>query len=105
MYCPTCDARDHADRNASRVIGQRLLARFRAQEHHQEKPQAPLQAERPAKAGGGRGSQAAQPPSGGTALRRTIHSRRRAWSRGRAGHRAARDVRDGKRLAKILLTH
>jgi len=60
MYCPGCDARDHADRNASRVIGQRLLARFHRQEHQKGKPHAPLQAERSAKAGGGHGSQAAQ---------------------------------------------
>ncbi|GHO56193.1 hypothetical protein KSB_46680 [Ktedonobacter robiniae] len=60
MYCPSCDARDHADRNASRVIGKRLLARFGSYQCHKEKPHAPLQAERSAKAGGGHGSQAAQ---------------------------------------------
>ncbi len=35
MVCPTCGKRDHADRNASIVIGQRLLARS------QEKPPTP----------------------------------------------------------------
>jgi putative transposase len=56
MYCAHCNARDNADRNASLVIGKRLITRYRSQ----EKPHAPLHAERPAKAGGVAGSQVAQ---------------------------------------------
>jgi hypothetical protein len=49
--------RGHADRNASLVVGQRLITRY------QEKPQAPLpRAGRPVKAGGVSRSQDAKRP-------------------------------------------
>lgn len=52
VSCAHCGMRDHADRNASIVIGQRLISHY--QPRTQEKPHAPLlhAAERPAKAGG-----------------------------------------------------
>jgi hypothetical protein len=50
--------RGNADRNASLVIGQRLVARY--QKSGQEKPQAPLRAERVVKAAGGSVSQDAK---------------------------------------------
>jgi IS605 OrfB family transposase len=50
MYCARCNARDNADRNASLVIGQRLIARY--QQSSQEKPPTPLLAERGVKAPG-----------------------------------------------------
>ena len=40
MLCPQCDQQGHADRNASLVIGQRLIAR--SQEPRKEKPPAPV---------------------------------------------------------------
>lgn len=52
VVCQQCQMRDHADRNASLKIGQRLLARYQ-NTTSQEKPHAPLpRAGRPAKAGG-----------------------------------------------------
>jgi len=60
VYCPSCQMRGNADRNASRVIGKRLLARYQ----QQEKPHAPLGTktfpERPSKEGGGTHSQDAE---------------------------------------------
>ncbi len=50
VLCPQCGMRGHADRNASLVIGQRLLARYH--QSSQEKPPTPLVAERVAKATG-----------------------------------------------------
>ncbi len=47
VLCEQCHMRGHADRNASLVIGQRLLARY--QQPFQEKPHAPLRAERVSK--------------------------------------------------------
>jgi IS605 OrfB family transposase len=44
VFCPVCDMRGNADRNASLRIGQRLLARY--QQSVQEKPLAPLAIER-----------------------------------------------------------
>ncbi len=41
MLCPACGLRGHADRNASLVIGQRLIARYQ-QKTIQEKPRTPL---------------------------------------------------------------
>ena len=42
MLCPVCHLRNQADRNASIVIGQRLIARYqRAPKQTEEKPQAP----------------------------------------------------------------
>lgn len=60
VLCPTCQMRGHADRNASLVIGQRLIHRY--QKPLQEKPQAPLRAGRPVKAGGVSRSQDAKRP-------------------------------------------
>jgi transposase len=44
--CPSCEMRGHADRNASIVIGQRLITRY------QEKPPTPLATERASKDAG-----------------------------------------------------
>jgi IS605 OrfB family transposase len=58
VFCSVCQMRGNADRNASMVIGQRLLARYQ-QTSPQEKPQAPLVTERSTKVGGVSGSQEA----------------------------------------------
>jgi IS605 OrfB family transposase len=58
VFCSQCQMRGNSDRNASIVIGQRLISRYHRSS--QEKPQAPLRAERPAQAGGVTGSQVAQ---------------------------------------------
>jgi transposase len=50
VFCPVCDMRGNADRNASLRIGQRLLARY--QQPVQEKPLAPLGIEREEKSSG-----------------------------------------------------
>jgi len=44
VFCQACGMRGHADRNASLVIGQRLITRY--QNPSQGKPQAPLRVER-----------------------------------------------------------
>ena len=44
VFCPECGMRGNADRNASLVIGQRLITRY--QKPSQGKPQAPLRVER-----------------------------------------------------------
>jgi putative transposase len=54
VLCPACDMRGHADRNASLVIGKRLVARY--QNTQEEKPLAPLLAERESKDSGIGGS-------------------------------------------------
>ena len=59
VYCPQCFMHGNSDRNASIVIGKRLLARYQ-QTPSQEKPQAPLVPERPVKTGGVRRSQDAK---------------------------------------------
>ncbi len=59
VFCSVCQMRGNADRNASIVIGKRLLARYH-QTFSQEKPQAPLATERPVKTGGVRRSQEAK---------------------------------------------
>ncbi len=59
VYCPQCQMHGNADRNASIVIGKRLLARYQ-QTPSQEKPHAPLATERPVKTGGVRRSQDAK---------------------------------------------
>jgi putative transposase len=59
VFCSACQMRGHADRNASMVIGKRLLARYQ-QPFSQEKPQAPLATERSTKVGGVSGSQVAK---------------------------------------------
>jgi hypothetical protein len=51
--------RGNSDRNASLIIGKRLLARYQ-QILSQEKPHAPLATERPVKTGGVRRSQDAK---------------------------------------------
>jgi len=55
MLCKECDLRGHADRNASVVIGQRLIRRYQEQQT-QEKPLAPLATERESKDAGVGGS-------------------------------------------------
>jgi hypothetical protein len=45
VLCPTCQMRGHADRNASIVIGQRIMQRYQPKQHpssprDQEKPRA-----------------------------------------------------------------
>ncbi len=59
VYCPQCRMRGNSDRNASIVIGKRLLARYQ-QISSQEKPPTPLATERPVKTGGVRRSQEAK---------------------------------------------
>jgi putative transposase len=54
--CKNCGMRGHADRNASLVIGKRLVARY--QNFSQEKPPAPLHAERESQDSGVGGSHA-----------------------------------------------
>jgi hypothetical protein len=56
VLCPNCGMKGHADRNASLVIGKRLVARY--QPPSQEKPLAPLLAERESKDSGVAGSHA-----------------------------------------------
>jgi IS605 OrfB family transposase len=53
VLCPACGMKGHADRNASLVIGKRLVARY---ESSQEKPPTPLATERVSKETGGEGS-------------------------------------------------
>jgi len=73
VLCPQCQMRGNADRNASIVIGHRLLARYQ-QNILQEKPPTPLSsAERPVKTGGVRHSQEAE----GTGRPSTNHTRHR----------------------------
>ena len=50
VFCPDCGMRGHADRNASLVIGQRLIMRY--QKSLQGKPRAPLRVERGEKSPG-----------------------------------------------------
>ncbi|HYB00456.1 MAG TPA: zinc ribbon domain-containing protein, partial [Ktedonobacteraceae bacterium] len=57
MLCKECDLRGHADRNASVVIGQRLITRY-YEKQNQEKPLAPLPTERESKDSGVGGSHA-----------------------------------------------
>jgi ribosomal protein S27AE len=47
VLCPACGMAGHADRNASVVIGQRLIARY--QDRMQEKPPTPRASERVSK--------------------------------------------------------
>ncbi len=54
VLCPACGMAGHADRNASLVIGRRLLVRY--QKTREEKPPTPLATERVAKATGVGGS-------------------------------------------------
>jgi IS605 OrfB family transposase len=46
VLCPQCGMKGHADRNASLVVGKRLVARYHPQE---EKPPTPLATERESK--------------------------------------------------------
>jgi putative transposase len=59
VYCPQCHMHGNSDRNASIVIGKRLLARYQ-QISSQEKPHTPLATERPVKTGGVHRSQDAK---------------------------------------------
>ncbi len=56
VLCPKCGMKGHADRNASLVIGKRLVGR--SQNSPQEKPPAPLATERESQDSGGEDSQA-----------------------------------------------
>lgn len=63
VYCPQCHTHGNSDRNASILIGKRLLARYQtlsSQTTSQEKPPTPLATERSVKAEGVRRSQAAK---------------------------------------------
>jgi hypothetical protein len=55
VLCPDCGMKGHADRNASLVIGKRLVARY--QTPTQEKPPTPLATERESQDSGGEDSQ------------------------------------------------
>jgi len=77
VYCPQCQMRGNADRNASIVIGQRLLARYQ-QDILQEKPPTPLSsAKRPVKTGGVRHSQETE-GTGRPSTNRTRHGKANA---------------------------
>ncbi|HZU00436.1 MAG TPA: transposase [Ktedonobacteraceae bacterium] len=56
VLCPSCGMKGHADKNASLVIGKRLVERFK--NSTQEKPPTPLLAERESQDSGGEGSHA-----------------------------------------------
>ncbi|HZR42167.1 MAG TPA: transposase [Ktedonobacteraceae bacterium] len=63
VFCAHCNMRGNADRNASIVIGKRLLARYQtpsSQTTSKEKPQAVLATDRPVKTGGDLCSQDAE---------------------------------------------
>ena len=62
VLCQACGMQGNADRNASHVIGQRLLARY--QKSAQEKPPTPLATERGTKVPGVVGSQDAKSKEG-----------------------------------------
>jgi putative transposase len=66
VLCPECGMKGNADRNASLVIGQRLVAR--CQKSSQEKPPTPLSTERVAKARGVVVSQEAKSKEGPSIL-------------------------------------
>ncbi len=85
MLCPECQLRGHADRNASIVIGQRLITRYQ-QNRHQEKPHPPLACpERESKDSGGVRSQDAK----GTETPSTCSA---SGHGARLGHGTAREV-------------
>lgn len=63
VYCPACRRKDNADRNASLVIGQRLLKRYHHQQT-QEKPPTRHSAGRRSKERGVSGSQDAKSSEG-----------------------------------------
>lgn len=73
VSCPHCFMHGNADRNASIVIGKRLLARPHLAPT-QEKPHAPLATERPVKTGGVRRSQDAK-GTGRPSTNRARHGR------------------------------
>src|SRR5215472_17093870 len=83
MLCPQCNLRGHADRNASVVIGQRLLTRYQEQQT-QEKPLAPLATERESKDAGGGGSHEPETEAVG-------HSSHTVWHGTSNGHGTARE--------------
>jgi putative transposase len=82
MLCQECGRQDNADRNASFVIGQRLIARY--QKSAQEKPPTPLVTERGTKVPGGVVSQDAKSKEG--------PSIRSAWHGDDNEHGTAHDV-------------
>ena len=88
VLCQQCGMRGHADRNASLVIGQRLVAR--AHKPRQEKPSTPLpRVERVEKSTGVLLSKASQ------THRRAIFSSSKAWRAERAWHRSREKASDG----------
>jgi hypothetical protein len=90
-FCPHCGMKGNADRNASIVIGQRLLTRYQKhQKHHKEKPSTPLllAAERDEKSSGVTISHVAD-SVGGSSI---SHARRR---RSGKGHGTAHEERAG----------
>src|SRR5712692_4776647 len=66
VLCHQCEMRGNADRNASLVIGQRLVARY--QKSSQEKPPTPLLVERGEKSPGGEVCQDAKSKEGPSIL-------------------------------------
>jgi putative transposase len=85
VLCPQCGMQGQADRNASLVIGQRLVARYH--QSSQEKPPTPLETERVAKATGVVVSQDAESKEGPSILSARYGDRN--------GHGTAQDVRLG----------
>jgi putative transposase len=75
VFCPHCSMKGNADRNASLVIGQRLLARFQKQHQpRQEKPSTPLsETERDEKSSGVARSQDAESQGGPSSRRARRH--------------------------------
>ena len=97
VYCPQCQMHGNSDRNASLVIGNRLLARY--QSHSQEKPPTPLHAERPVKTGGVRRSQDAK---GNGRPSTNLAGHGRANVQGTAQDRSARMVADRSGIPRQL---
>ncbi len=98
VSCPQCHMHGNSDRNASLVIGQRLLARSH-QTSSQEKPQAPLLTERPVKTGGVRRSQDAK---GNGRPSTNLAGHGRANVQGTAQDRSARMVADRSGIPRQL---
>ena len=85
-YCACCDMRGNADRNASLVIGQRLVTRYQKQ----EKPPTPLLAKREPKGSG------EVHPQDARKQKQTIYPICKAWGELRAWHRPGCVVWDGE---------
>ncbi len=86
VYCACCAMRGNADRNASLLIGQRLVTRYQKQ----EKPPTPLLAKREPK-----GSGEAHPQDAKSRNRPSLQTAS-AWGELRAWHRSGCVVWDGK---------